>query len=268
MRERPLVAAPAAGVCAAASPVAGVLLALAALSYALARRAPTVLLALGAPVALVVLPVRALFPEGGYEPYPATSFAATAIVVGAFLWALPRGGSERRVLRVGAVVYLLACLLCLRVHSPMGSNIERYGVLLAGPLLLCGLAGGRRGVARWPGPASGRAAAAAVAVHDELAIRAPIGSCRVGVAAAGGRGGAVRDRGVDRVGAGARDAGGGRVAGDASVLLRAGRALPVRAWRRVGAGGGAADALALGGGDAGAERVAGAGVGEAAGGAL
>jgi hypothetical protein len=142
MRERPLVAAPVAAVCAAASPVAGVLLALAALSYALARRSPGVLLALGAPVALVVLPVRALFPEGGYEPYPATSFAATAIVVGAFLWALPRGGSERRVLRVGAVVYLLACLLCLRVRTPMGSNIERYGVLLAGPLLLCGLAGG------------------------------------------------------------------------------------------------------------------------------
>ncbi len=51
--------------------------------------------------------------------------------------------SERnRVLRVGAVVYLVACLLCVVVQTPMGSNIERYGVLLAGPLLLCGLAGG------------------------------------------------------------------------------------------------------------------------------
>ncbi len=138
-RERLLMAALAAGVCAAASPVAGVLLALAGLSYALARRAPLVLLALGAPVAVVVLSVRALFPEGGYEPYPMTSFAATAIVVCAFLWALPRG-EHNRVLRVGAVVYLVACLLCVGVQTPMGSNIERYGVLLAGPLLLCGLA--------------------------------------------------------------------------------------------------------------------------------
>jgi len=139
-RERLVAAALAAGLCAAASPVAGVLLALAGLSYALARRAPLVLLAVGAPVAVVAGSVRALFPEGGYEPYPATAFAATAIVVCLFLWALPRG-PRNRVARVGAVVYLLACLLCVAVRTPMGSNIERYGVLLAGPLLLCGLAG-------------------------------------------------------------------------------------------------------------------------------
>jgi hypothetical protein len=138
-RKRLAVAALAAGVCAAASPVAGVLLALAGLSYALARRAPMVLVAVGVPVAVVVGSVRALFPEGGYEPYPATSFAATAIVVCVFLWVLPRG-ERNRVPRVGAVVYLLACLLCVVVRTPMGSNIERYGVLLAGPLLLCGLA--------------------------------------------------------------------------------------------------------------------------------
>ena len=164
-RERLLVAALLAGVCAGASPVAGVLLALAGLTYALARRAPRVLLAVAAPVALVVVPVRALFAEGGYEPYPATSFAATAIVVSAFMWALPRGES-RRVLRVGAVVYLVACGLCLVVHTPMGSNIERYGVLLAGPLLLCGLAGSGAPARRRGGsqsrmspfmPASGRA---------------------------------------------------------------------------------------------------------------
>ena len=40
-------------------------------------------------------------------------------------------------LRIGAWVYLAACVACLLVHSPMGSNIERYAVLLAGPLLLC-----------------------------------------------------------------------------------------------------------------------------------
>jgi hypothetical protein len=139
-RERLLAAALLAGVCAAASPVAGILLALAALAYALGRRAPGVLLIVAGPVALVVVPVRALFAEGGYEPYPVTSFAATMLVVIAFLLALPRGESSRT-LRVGAVVYLIACGLCLLVHTPMGSNIERYGVLLAGPLLLCALAG-------------------------------------------------------------------------------------------------------------------------------
>ncbi len=140
-RERLLFAALFAAVCAAASPVAGVLLALAGLTYALAQDDPQVLLAVAGAVALVLVPVRVLFPEGGFEPYPVTSFAATVVVVGAFLCALPRGASHGRTLRIGAVVYLAACVLCLLMHTPMGSNIERYGVLLAGPLLLCALAG-------------------------------------------------------------------------------------------------------------------------------
>ena len=106
-----------------------------------ARR--VLLLALAVPVVAVVLPLALLFPEGGYEPYPILSFAATLLVVVAFLWALP---AAARLLRIGAYVYLLACLACLTVHSPMGSNIERYAVLLAGPLLLCArLAGERQG---------------------------------------------------------------------------------------------------------------------------
>ncbi len=140
-RERLLAAAVLAGMCAAASPVAGMLLALAGLTYALQWRAPRALVAIAGPVALVLVPVRALFGEGGYESYPATSFAATVLVVCAFLWALGRGASHGRVLRVGAVVYLAACGCCLVVHTPMGGNVERYGVLLAGPLLLCALAG-------------------------------------------------------------------------------------------------------------------------------
>ncbi len=133
-RKRWLWVGVLAALCAAASPVAGVLLALAGLSVALARRSPRVLLTLAGPVAAVILPLAALFPEGGYEPYPILSFAATLLVVVAFVWALP---SSARMLRIGAYVYLLACLACLAVHSPMGSNVERYAVLLAGPLLLC-----------------------------------------------------------------------------------------------------------------------------------
>ncbi len=125
-----------AALCAAASPVAGVLLGIAALTDALARRSPRALLVLALPAAAVVVPLALLFPEGGFEPFPTISFAATAIVTLLFLWALPAG---ERLLRIGGVVYLLACGLTLAVESPMGSNIERYAVLLAGPLLLCAL---------------------------------------------------------------------------------------------------------------------------------
>ena len=134
VRGRWLCAGLLAAVCAAASPVAGVLLGLAGVSIALARRSPLVAVTLAGPAAAVVLALAVVFPEGGYEPYPILSFAATLLVVVVFLWALPRGA---RLLRIGAYVYLVACVACLLVHSPLGSNIERYAVLLAGPLLLC-----------------------------------------------------------------------------------------------------------------------------------
>jgi hypothetical protein len=120
--------------CAAASPVAGLLLGLAAVSAALSQRSFRVLLLLGLPGASVVAAMALLFPEGGDEPFPLISFVMTAGVVLLFLWSLPRG--DGRLLRFGAWVYLAACILFLVVHTPVGSNIERYGVLLAAPLLL------------------------------------------------------------------------------------------------------------------------------------
>jgi hypothetical protein len=119
---------------AAASPVAGVLLALVALTEALSRRSPRALLVLGVPPAVVALALSALFGEGGFEPFPLVSFAVTAAVVVAVALALPR---DARTLRLGAGLYLLVCLVFLVVHTPMGSNVERCGVLLAGPLLIC-----------------------------------------------------------------------------------------------------------------------------------
>ncbi|MFI5037980.1 MAG: hypothetical protein ACHP93_05825, partial [Solirubrobacterales bacterium] len=150
-RARSLPAVVLAALCAASSPVAGALLALAALTHALAGRTGRSLLVLAAPVAAVVAPVTLLFPEGGTEPYPILSFAATVLVVVTFLYALP---PRQRLMRTGAVVYLLGCVACLVIGTPMGSNIERYAVLLAGPLLLCAL-GARSG-----GPRSGEALAA------------------------------------------------------------------------------------------------------------
>jgi hypothetical protein len=133
-RRRSATAVLLAAMCAAASPVAGVLLALAALSHALWRRSPRALLALAAPALVVVLLLAALFPEGGSEPFPTVSFAVTVAVVVTFACALPAGNGG---LRFGALVYLAACLAFLLLSTPMGSNIERYGVLLAGPLLIC-----------------------------------------------------------------------------------------------------------------------------------
>jgi hypothetical protein len=129
-----------AAMSAAASPVAGVLLALAALSESLWRRSPRMLLVLGLPAVVVVLALGGLFPEGGSEPYPTVSFIATVLVTVAFAAALPR---EQGRLRLAASVYLLACVFFLLVSTPMGSNVERYGVLLAGPLLICAVAGAR-----------------------------------------------------------------------------------------------------------------------------
>lgn len=160
-RGHPLGAAALAALSAAGSPVAGLCLGLAGLTLSLHRRSPRAVLALGLPPALVVLPLAALFPEGGAEPYPLLSFLATAGATCAFLLAVPR---RERLLRLGAVVYLAACLLFLAVHSPVGSNIERYGILLGAPLLLCAMlreaSPGARGAARAIGAAGALALAA------------------------------------------------------------------------------------------------------------
>jgi hypothetical protein len=128
------VAAVLAAASAAASPVAGALLALAAVTYSLWKRSPWAVLVLAAPALAVVAAAALLFPEGGTEPFPIISFAATAMVAIAFLLALPR---DQPLLRLGGGLYLFVCLLCVLVHTPVGSNVQRYAVLLAGPLLLC-----------------------------------------------------------------------------------------------------------------------------------
>jgi hypothetical protein len=186
--RRTALAALLAAMCAAASPVAGVLLALAALSHALWRRSPRPLLVLAVPAGVVVLALAGLFPEGGSEPYPIVSFGATALVVVAFACALPAGNGG---LRLGALVYLAACLTFLLVSTPMGSNIERYGVLLAGPMLICAVMRAR-GWAAGPlaqdgaAPGVSRAATvAAVLVVGVWAVWAGWGPVRETLAVAG-----------------------------------------------------------------------------------
>ena len=142
----------------------------------------------------------------------------------------------------GAVVYLLACVLCLLIHTPMGSNIERYAVLLAGPLLLCALRSARGlGRARSPGPGRGGRSAAGAGVSVIWVGRG--GPCARRLAVAGSE------------------------ATQASYYAPV-ETLSAQPRREHAARGGAADPLALGGGAARAELLARAGLGEAAGGAL
>ena len=133
---RALLAAVLALLCAAISPVAALLLVLAVLTHTLTTGSVALLAAVSVPVLALLLSTVLLFGEGGFEPFPFWSFVATAAVMLAFCWALPEG---ERTLRLGAILYLTLCVVCLLVHTPMGSNIERYGVLLGAPLLACTL---------------------------------------------------------------------------------------------------------------------------------
>ena len=202
-RRRTALAGLLAAMCAAASPVAGVLLALAALSDVLWRRSPRALLALAAPALVVVLALAALFPEGGSEPFPIVSFAATVLVSLAFACALPPGNGS---LRFGAPVYVAACFVFLLVSTPMGSNIERYGVLLAGPLLICAASRERAGEELGAQPPSaaraldreGGACAASAAGSDGARAGAP--AANSGRGAARGTRPVNSDRGAARSG--------------------------------------------------------------------
>jgi len=127
----------------------------------------------------VIVPLALLFPEGGYEPYPILSFAATMLVAVAFLCALPRSA---RLLRIGGLVYVLACLACLLVHTPMGSNVERYAVLLAAPLLLCACLSAQDG----PSPSRGRVGPVAALALCAAAVWVAWGPVRETLAVAGG----------------------------------------------------------------------------------
>jgi hypothetical protein len=182
-RGHPAWAGVLAALCASASPVAGALLGLAALTVALAERSPRALLVLAAPATAVVLGLVLLFPEGGNEPFTFLSFAATALVTAAFLCALPR---EAGTLRLGGWLYLLACVACAIVHTPMGSNVERYGVLLAGPLLLCArIKSSRDGAGEDAGPARASAMAATAMALCAAGVLVVWGPVRETLAVAG-----------------------------------------------------------------------------------
>jgi hypothetical protein len=132
-----------AALCSAASPVAGVFLALAVAAWwlgdrtARGRRLIGVGVASVAPAAILAL----LFPEGGTFGFALSSFwpslAGTLLV----LAVLPR---DRRVLRAGAALTALMLVGSWVLPTPMGGNAVRLGALFAGPALAVALLPRRR----------------------------------------------------------------------------------------------------------------------------
>ena len=124
------------------SPVAGLFLALAGVTYALAAGglATREKRIDGGAVALTsLLPplfLAVAFPEGGWAPFPLSVFIPIPIFCAACLLLMPR---RQRVLRLGVVIYGLASLVALLFQTPMGGSAGRLGALFGGPLLLCSI---------------------------------------------------------------------------------------------------------------------------------
>jgi hypothetical protein len=127
-----LVAAAALAVLTCAlSPVAGIFLGLAALALLFGGRvADGVVIAMGAAAPLGVM---AAFSDGGTQPLPPQAWLPPLIAAAATLVLIP---GRWRLIRIGAVLYAAAIAITLVKPSLIGSNIERLGELLAGPLLV------------------------------------------------------------------------------------------------------------------------------------
>jgi hypothetical protein len=120
--------------CAAASPVAGSFLLLAAGADVMTHRRVARAATLAVPAVTLTVVLVLLFPEGGYEPFALTSLlAAVAATLALSLLLAP----EQRLLRHGAQLYMVALLLSYFLKTPMGSNVVRFGVLFA-PATLAG----------------------------------------------------------------------------------------------------------------------------------
>ena len=141
-RDRIGLAAALALATTAASPVAGLFLAMGGVAHAVARRERAGLV-IAAAAFLPALALALAFPEGGSQPF---GFWAFACVVAAALVVHRLLPAEERTLRASALLYALATAAAFALATPMGSNATRLAAMFAGPLLACALVGrtGRR----------------------------------------------------------------------------------------------------------------------------
>lgn len=143
IRKRGAVALPAAILTPLASPVAAMFLALIAAAAVVRRDRRTLgmLVIAGATVPGILFAF--VFPEGGSQPFPATSFVPMTLAVTFLLAILPRGKKD---LRIGVGLYLLLLIATLLISSPIGSNAVRLGQI-SGPAVVAlafAFAGGMR----------------------------------------------------------------------------------------------------------------------------
>lgn len=132
LERRPLVACALGGLSAAASPVAGLFLAMAVtVWWTVAHRRDV--LAVAACSGTVIVACAALFGDGGAQPYSAGSAAVAVAIALALRLGVARDALlARRALMAYAMVAAVSWLL----PTPMGSNIARLGVAFAVPVVL------------------------------------------------------------------------------------------------------------------------------------
>jgi hypothetical protein len=136
----PLWAAGLAAATALASPVAGVFLALAAVTaFAVYRQRGPV--GVAAAALAPILAFAGLFPEVGSQPFDVSDLIVVGVLAGAGLLLLPR---SERILGVGALLYAAAAAATFAIPTPLGGNVTRLGELFGLPLLACALWRDRR----------------------------------------------------------------------------------------------------------------------------
>ncbi|HEX2071002.1 MAG TPA: hypothetical protein VHF90_05070 [Thermoleophilaceae bacterium] len=156
-RQRRVLAPLLAILSAISSPVAGLFLAMGGVAHALANwrgakrrtgdtdaasararrqaaRRDGLVLAGAAFIPPVLL--TATFPEGGWAPFPFSSYLPIPLFALVCVLLLPR---EEKTLRWTAALYGLGATLALVLHTAMGGNAVRIGALVGGPLLACAL---------------------------------------------------------------------------------------------------------------------------------
>jgi hypothetical protein len=123
--------------CTALSPVAGLFLGVPAAAFLLTgRRLDGLVIGVAA---AVPLGLTALLSDGGVQPIGVQNAVPSLLAVAGVLILVPR---RWRMVRIGAIVYGLGVLTVWALPTPVGSNVERLGLLLVGPVL-AGMASGR-----------------------------------------------------------------------------------------------------------------------------
>ncbi|MEA2474092.1 MAG: hypothetical protein QOE06_2007 [Thermoleophilaceae bacterium] len=141
-RERRWLAILLALACGLASPVAGLFLALAMVAYAVTdlRNRWGMAAGMSAAAVLPAVLIALAFSGEGPEPFDIATFWPLPPLVFGFALLMPR---EQRTLRVGALLYGVACIAAYVIDSPMGGNAARLAGLVGGPLLLAMVLGRR-----------------------------------------------------------------------------------------------------------------------------